>query len=232
MKSQKQKQQLLIIGGVVAGAVLLLLAAIIISGNSNSVDIDYSALNPTRTSDGAFIIGNPDAPITIVEFADYACPHCQSYHPTIQRFINEYVVTGKARFEFRTFPTVGGQLTIFASQLAECTDNIQPGAFWDAYDGFFDIAKTGRYTNDGLRSVIQGLGVSYSEVLNCTESANQGTIDTNYGAQRGVTGTPAVMVRYGDGNAQWISVGAATYSSGSVPFEALAQVVQEAQPAS
>src|SRR5215207_4842489 len=36
-------------------------------------------LHRERLSDGGFIIGDPDAPITIVEFADWACPHCQDY---------------------------------------------------------------------------------------------------------------------------------------------------------
>jgi protein-disulfide isomerase len=37
----------------------------------------FARLPQTRTADGGFVVGAADAPITIVEFADYACPHCQ-----------------------------------------------------------------------------------------------------------------------------------------------------------
>jgi protein-disulfide isomerase len=225
-----KKQQLLIIGGVVVAAVVLLIAAIAVSGNANVVALDYSTMSPTRTDDGAFIIGDPDAPITLIEFADFGCPHCQSYHPTIQRYIQEFVATNQSRFEYRFFPTAGGQTSVFTGQIAECIDEAQPGLFWQAYDKFFALAKAGRYfLDDASRSVVQELGLSYSEVLNCSTEADQVNVDVNFGTQRGVNGTPALMVRYGNGPAQWISFGGSTYDRGSVPFDVLAQVVAQAQ---
>src|SRR6188474_1184283 len=54
----------------------------------------YADIPFSRTEDGAPVLGNPDAPITIIEFADFACPFCQRYEPTMQEFIQEYVATG------------------------------------------------------------------------------------------------------------------------------------------
>ena len=48
---------------------------------------DYSGIPQTRSDDGAFVLGEADAPITIVEFADFLCPHCQTYHATMQKVI-------------------------------------------------------------------------------------------------------------------------------------------------
>src|SRR5215211_8687667 len=103
----KKKQQRTIIIGVVVVAVIAAVALVAASGAPTVSNIDFQALNPTRTDDGAFIIGNPDAPITVIEFADFGCPHCLEYKPTIEQFIRDYVVTDKARFEFRVFPTAG-----------------------------------------------------------------------------------------------------------------------------
>gem|GEM_PF-6126817 len=41
----------------------------------------FASLPQSRTEDGGFVVGKPEAPITIVEFVDYACPHCQTYRP-------------------------------------------------------------------------------------------------------------------------------------------------------
>jgi protein-disulfide isomerase len=219
----------LIIGGVVAAAVIAAVVLILLSGNTNTQTIDYASLNPTRNAEGAFVIGDPNAPITLVEFADFGCPHCQTYHSTIQTFITEQVVTGRARFEYRIYPTAGGQTSVFTGKISECIDDASPGAFWNAYDQFFDLAKTGRYFEDGAaRTVVQSLGLSYSDIIACSETANQVTVDMNFGNSKGVQGTPAVMVRYGDGDANWITFGGTTYNRGSVTYDVLAAVVEQA----
>jgi protein-disulfide isomerase len=56
----------------------------------------YAHIPFSHTDDGAPVLGNPDAPITIIEFADFACPYCQRYEPTMQVFIDTYVATGRA----------------------------------------------------------------------------------------------------------------------------------------
>ena len=48
------------------------------------------------------------------------------------------------------------------------------------------------------------------------------------GQQAGVTGTPAIMIRYKDGPLQWITIGGQTLNRGGVPYSTLAQVVQAA----
>src|SRR5215211_1662360 len=102
----KKRQQMIIIGVVVA-AIIAAGVLVMASGQTTASSVDFQALNPTRSEDGAFIIGNPEAPITVIEFADFGCPHCLEYKPTIEQFIRDYVVTDKARFEFRVFPTAG-----------------------------------------------------------------------------------------------------------------------------
>ncbi|MGQ9910017.1 MAG: thioredoxin domain-containing protein [Candidatus Flexifilum sp.] len=69
-----------------------------------------ASLPQSRTPDGGFVLGDPDAPITIIEFADWACPHCQDYHTTISALIADQVAAGRAAFEFRILPTAGRDL--------------------------------------------------------------------------------------------------------------------------
>src|SRR3990167_1249729 len=50
------------------------------------------------------IKGNPNAPILIVEYSDYDCPFCKSFHETMNRIIEEYGATGKVAWVYRQFP--------------------------------------------------------------------------------------------------------------------------------
>lgn len=225
----QQQRQLLIIIGIVAVVAVVVIAAIALSGQIASSNINFAEIPQSRTSDGAFVLGDPNAPVTIVEFADFGCPHCQNYHGDITRFIEEFVTTGKAKFEYRSFPTAGGPITEFASKVQECAEQQRPGAYWEAYKLYYDLALTARFNEDAHRIVARELGLNYSDILQCTERATQVRTDVNFGASNGVSGTPAVMMRVGDGPAQWINYNGVTYNRGSVSFDVLAAVINSYQ---
>jgi protein-disulfide isomerase len=223
-----QNQQRTIIIGVIAAALLALVALIWLSGRATGSSLDFANLQPSRTADGGFVLGDPDAPVTIIEFADFACPACHQYQATAHDFIKEMVATGQARFEYRVVATAGGPATTFAGQIAECMDEQQPGAFWTAYTRFTDLARAGQYA-DAPQIVARELNMSYSDLLTCSENAEQVAEDAALAQQVGVSGTPAVAVRYGDGPATFISQ---QYNRGGVPLEVLRSVVQAANAAS
>jgi protein-disulfide isomerase len=227
MNSQRRNLTFVVIIGIVA--VLAAGAIIMISSNSaTSSSRDYSTIPQSRTDDGAFVLGYEDAPITIVEFADFTCPHCQEYAETMHRFIDEFVTTGKAKFEFRMFPIVHPQYADFTAELAECTAELSPGSFWNAHDLIFQLAGAGRYDAMG-RLVAERFGLDYSALLECASDARQHVTDMNLGQQVGVQGTPAVLVRYGDQPLSWINLNGQEYSRGGVSYNVLSEVVQGAQ---
>lgn len=227
-----KQRQLQIIIAIVVVAVVGVGVVIALSGQTNVAKVNYAEIPQSRAADGAFVLGNPDAPVTIVEFADFGCPHCQDYYTsTITPFVQQYVQTGMAKLEYRIFPTAGGQLSVFTGQIAECAEELKPGSFWDVYALMFEYAMTGRYTQEIGRRVADQLGIDYSQLLDCTSSADQVTIDVNVGRSAGVQGTPAVMIRYGDGPLNWIQYNGVTYDRGGVSLEVLAGVVTQANAA-
>lgn len=227
--SPANRRGLIIVGAIIAVVVVATLVVLALSNNNPSGDVDLSDLPQSRAADGGFVVGNPDAPITIVEFADFACPHCQEYHATITSFLRDFVATGKAKFEYRVFPTAGGQTTYYTGQLLECAEEQKPGAFWDGYNLMFSYAFGGLYNNDVGRRFAADLGLNYSALLTCASNATQVQTDINFGSQSGVSGTPAVLVRYNDGPGQFVSSGGRTYSSGGPPYAVLAEIVNAAQ---
>jgi protein-disulfide isomerase len=228
--AQPNRQGLLIVGIVVIAVAVVAIIAILLSGN-RSGDIDVTSLEQSRQPDGGFVLGNTKAPITLIEFADFACPHCQEYHPTITQFLGNYVVSGKAKFEYRVFPTAGGQLSQYTGELLDCAEQQKAGSFWQGYNLMFNYAFSGRYTQDVGQLLAKDEGLNYSDLLTCVQDGKgtQPTTDVTFGSNNGVTGTPAVMIRYNDGPAQFISYNGQTYNSGGVPYSVLAAVTDAAQ---
>ena len=76
-------------------------------------------------------LGNPNAPVTIIEYASLTCPHCAHFHKDVLPELKErYIAPGKVRLVYRDFPL--DQRALAASVLAHCAGP-------DRYFGFLDV---------------------------------------------------------------------------------------------
>lgn len=67
------------------------------------------------------VLGDPDAPLTMIEFSSLTCPHCASFHEqSYKRIVETYVDTGRIKFELRDFPL--DQYALRASAMARAID--------------------------------------------------------------------------------------------------------------
>ena len=70
------------------------------------------------------VLGAADAPVTIVEYASFTCPHCASFHPRTMPALKErYIDTGQVRFVFRDFPL--NEPALRAGMMARCVPDAQ-----------------------------------------------------------------------------------------------------------
>ncbi|MEO1288032.1 MAG: thioredoxin domain-containing protein [Chloroflexota bacterium] len=195
VKNSDKNRQMTIIGGIVVAAIAIF-GIVLYFASPNVGSLNYDGVYAERTEDGAFILGDPDAPITVVAWEDFLCPHCQSYQSTVKKFIQDYVFTGQARFEFRMLPISTQSQFIFG--LVECAAEVQddPLAFWPAHDAMFRLTTTSGASFDGA-DFAREIGVPYSELLDCAETADQFQIDQQLASQQNnqITGTPAVAWR-------------------------------------
>ena len=209
---------------IVAIAVIIAVVVILISSNASTsiaTDINYDEIPQSLTEDGANVLGNPEAETTIVVWEDFLCPHCQNAQPTIHRFIEEYVVTGQAKFEFRYLPAVDPTYSALAGSLAYCAGELD-GSFWEAHDVLFQMSSAERFHERSPRQFAERIGLSYNDLLDCTETQDQVTIDQNLGREVGVQGTPAFYYRKGDSD-----VLTPVSGRGAVNFDSLAAVVNQ-----
>src|SRR5262249_29112932 len=149
-KTQAQNQATILIVVVVvaiAAAVVSVIVGSQLSRSSSTSSVTtgkYASVAQATTPDGAPILGDPKAKITILEFADFSCPHCLEYHPTIEQIIDSFVVTGQARFMFRPMTFVGGPYSETAALAALCAG--KQGNFWDMESALFNLQATRGYT--------------------------------------------------------------------------------------
>lgn len=198
-------KNMMIIGGVVVAAIIVAIAVIMMSSQSSlgGVSVDYSAIPQERLADGGFVLGNPEAPVTIVAFEDFLCPHCQAYKSVTSQFIKQYVATGIARFEYRFLPAVDPTYSALSAKFAECADILKPGSFWNAHDVMFELASAARFNNSTPRTFAERMDIPYTDLLECSgDEANQVNVDLELARELGATGTPTVMVRYNGSSPQ------------------------------
>lgn len=199
----------------------LLLGAFPLMAQSEGYTARYEDIPFSRTADGGFVLGEPDARVTIVEFADFICPHCQDYQEIAHEFIDTYVKTGEAKFEYRQFPIVDAVYSPLTAQWATCADEQKDGAFWPAHDALFDLAASGQIDEDTYKVLADIVGVDADKLSICAETADQHEIDSALAASFGITGTPGMLVRLGDDTLAWPFVDGQLYNRGGVPMVVL-----------
>ena len=81
------------------------LSILIIFGLFFTTNLQSEENSVLNIGEDDFYIGEPDAPITIIEYASMSCSHCADFHNnTLEDLKTEYIDTGKVRFVFRDFP--------------------------------------------------------------------------------------------------------------------------------
>jgi protein-disulfide isomerase len=159
-----------------------------------------------KSRSGEPVMGNKNAKVTIVEFADFQCPYCKQYFQnTFEQIKKNYIDTGKVKYVYRHFPlTQIHQNAEIAAVAAECAN--EQGKFWEMHDVLFkngqsdgtglDKTSLDKYGNDlGLNKGTMGFGKNkFSQCLQNPETLKIVQADNTEGVSAGVSGTPSFFV--------------------------------------
>ncbi|MDE0391649.1 MAG: DsbA family protein [Rhodospirillales bacterium] len=108
---------------------------------------------------GDLALGDPDAPVTVIEYLSLTCPHCRWFHQNIfEPLKRDYVDTGKVRFVARDFPL--NMPAVQATILAHCAGRDRYFAFVDVLFATFDDWASSRDYTDKLAQIGELGGVS------------------------------------------------------------------------
>ncbi len=161
------------------------------------------------------ILGDEDAPVTIVEFSDYQCPFCARFHQeTLPQIKSQYINTGKVRFIYRDYPLPFHPFAEPAAIAAECAGD--QNKYYEYHDKVF--ANSATLSEAGFKLWAQELGLNVATWERCrADPATKQEVakDMQDGSAVGVQGTPAFFV-----NGRMVS--------GAQPFSAFQQVIEQA----
>lgn len=177
-------------------ALALLAPAVAASASGADSARAQQTLAPVTSADRS--IGRADAPVTVVEYASFACHHCADWHQFVYPvFKARFIDTGQVRFVFRNLPTDPEEMSLPGAALARCA----------APERFFDVAAAlmhgqsavlrGGNREDWYAPAIAVSGRTQAQIEACaatpaTMAAINRDIDSAYAA--GVDSTPSFFV--------------------------------------
>ncbi|MCC6299536.1 MAG: thioredoxin domain-containing protein [Anaerolineales bacterium] len=235
-----KNQTLLILG---AGCLIVLCAALgltigiaylvpeLLAPNSTIAPADS---NP-RPNANANSMGDPDAPIRMVEFGDFQCPFCERFHvETEPALVQNYIATGKVHFTYRSMgnfisQNAGNRNTESqdAAQAAYCAAD--QNKFWEMHDSLFvnnrDVENQGAFAPRNLLDIAESIGLDDSEFQNCFDGgkyAEQTQQDLDDALGLGIQGTPTFILTYeANGETQ------TAFIEGAQPYSDFQQILDQ-----
>ena len=224
----------LAIGAIIASITITL---VIFGFNNSSNEIELS-IEPTPKMDqigpekitidtflsnGSPILGDPDAPITLVEFGDYQCHYCNVFFQSIEKdIVKNYVDTGKVKIIFKDYNIIGED-SVKASQGAHCAND--QGLFWEYHDILYSNwtgENNGWASSENLAIFAQQIGLNMDKWSECMNkgSHSQIILKSNDDARTlQLTGTPAFFIINSEGEVSKLF--------GAQPFEVFKRIFDE-----
>ncbi|HET9008652.1 MAG TPA: thioredoxin domain-containing protein [Nitrosarchaeum sp.] len=147
---------------------------------------------------GSPIMGDPSAPITILEWGDYQCTFCYKFHQnTLDTIKQDFIETGKAKLVFKDFP-LNGPDSILAAEAAYCAQDQEK--YWQYHDEIYKNWKgerTGWITRESLDRFATTVNLDLDKFNICLdehkhlERVNQ---LHEFGKEIGIDATPSFLV--------------------------------------
>ena len=151
------------------------------------------------------ILGNKNAPVTVIEYGDYQCPYCAEFFNNIEPALKVYVQSGKINMIFREMSFIGSESQM-AAEASYCAAD--QGKFWEYHDLVYqtkydDYFKNGGKENDGslsnnaLIGLADQLKLDHNQFVQCLSSQKYvaAVSSDNQAAQTlGVNSTPTVFI--------------------------------------
>lgn len=201
-------------------------AAVNPAGTGQEQPADLSAMAPITAED--HIKGNPNAPLVIVEYADFDCPFCRSFHGTLQKIIDEYGPGGQVAWVYRHFPLTSlHPSAAHIAEVSECVAELGGNeAFWTFADLVFserlvDPVSSREMTDlSRLPEFAATAGVDEADLTACVDSGrHKATVESDYNnaVATGGNGTPFTVIVVGDQKFE--------ITGGAQPYEVVKQMV-------
>lgn len=166
--------------------------------------------------------GDPNAPITIVEFSDFECPFCgRFYRQTLPSLIQQYVDSGRVKIVYKQFPlTQAHRFAMPAAIASECA--FRQDKFWEMHDKIFDNQNS--LSDDVFTQFAEDIGLDLEKFNSCVESGSaRSEVESDFseGTRASISSTPSFIVGKQEG-----SVVSGQLVVGAQPVSRFAQIIE------
>lgn len=199
-RRQQQRQRTFMIVAVAVVAVVLV-AVIVVPGiiaNSQPIGQIVTVTPLPYPNMQGMSIGDPNAPVKVVEYSDYQCPYCKAFHTDyMPGLVKDQISTGKVYFTYVPFEVIGPESNT-AAEGALCAGD--QNKFWQLHDVFFanqGSENSGKFSEKRVQAMAQTVSLDMTKFNQCFSSHKYQTQLTQYqlAAQKlGVTGTPSFTI--------------------------------------
>ncbi len=183
--------------------------------------ISTNIIPPTFLENGPPILGDPNAPVTLIEFGDYQCHFCNvHFHNTEHRLLENFIKTGKVKMIFKDFTIIGPD-SVNAAHGTHCAND--QGKFWEYHDILYNNwtgENNGWASSDNLLRFAQEIELDIDQWSDCMIDERYSQIISNSSKdarELGITGTPAFFVIGPDNKI--------TRISGAQPYESFEKIL-------
>ena len=160
---------------------------------------DHAQLVPSKLiKNGSPILGDSNAPITILEWGDYQCTYCYKFHQNTLNVLNEgYVKEGKVKIVFKDYP-LNGPDSQLAAQASYCAED--QGRYWEYHDELYKNwggERTGWVTRDSLEIFANAVHLDIAKFNECLDSKKHLQRVTElheFGKSIGIDATPSFLI--------------------------------------
>lgn len=153
------------------------------------------SIRPIGTTD--HVLGNPKAPVTIVEYSDTECPFCKQFHVSMRKIVEAYGKDGKVNWVYRQFPLDSlHPKARNEARATECAAKLGGNdKFWAYIDELFRITPSNNGLDPAkLNTVATDVGLDAKAFTDCLQNSDVGTAkiqaDTDEAMKIGGNGTP------------------------------------------
>ena len=213
------RRLMLLLGALIAAAAIVVIAIAVSSsgGGSKKSPVKTPTAVTGRGGGGAFAgipqsgatLGNPNAPVTVLEFADLQCPFCRDFTlNTFPQVVSQYVRPGRVKMQFHNFPFLGHD-SIPAARAAAVAE--QHNRLWDFVDAWYHNQgeeNSGYATTPFVEKIATMAGLNGPAIIAAESSPSTAAVlrsDASLSQRFKVNSTPTLIVVDSSGRAQSVS---------------------------